>query len=635
MRINEECLVITKIHGWGICLLSSLVFSLVAAAAPTVHLDRRGERWAASTLHKMTLEEKVGQMIMVWAHVQFLNVQSPDYLHLVDEMNKYHLGGFGVTVEVDETGLVRSQPFEAAFLTNSLQKQSKYPLFFAADFERGLAMRLAGATDFPSAMAFGAAGDAALAREFGRISAMESRAIGIQWNWFPVADINSNPANPIINTRSFGQDPAQVSAMVDAYIEGAHSTGLLTTVKHFPGHGDTDTDSHLALARVTASGDRLNSMELVPFRNAIGAGVDSVMVGHITVPAIEPDPNRPASVSSRVITGLLKDQLGFHGLIVTDALDMNGLKRVFSGTESEIAGQEAVAAVLAGNDMVIIPNDLDGAYNGLLQAVKQGKISEQRINERVLKILRMKASVGLNRDRYVDLPSVADTIARPENLAVAQSIADRAITLVADNKNLVPLPLSTTATVQQPSQSSPHDGRTVAVVFTDYARGTDGSRAFISELRNRVPGAMILRVDPSNAGYVSDRVLSAVAQADRVIVLAESVPNARRTTQGKEGGSVGLDVGPLQLLSGIIASAGAKTIVAAFGNPYVAVSVPGIQSYVCTFSDTPASAKSLVGALFGEIPIHGRLPVTIPGMAEQKSGLDRESSQTHADSRRN
>jgi beta-N-acetylhexosaminidase len=578
-------------------------------------------------------------MIMVWAHVQFLNVQSRDYLRLLDEMNKYHLGGFGVTVEVDETGLVKSQPFEAAFLTNSLQKRSKYPLLFAADFERGLAMRLSGPTDFPSAMAFGAAGDPALAREFGRISAMESRAIGIQWNWFPVADVNSNPANPIINTRSFGQDPAQVSAMVDAYIDGAHSAGLLTTVKHFPGHGDTDTDSHLALARVTANTDRLNRLELVPFRSAIGAGVDSVMVGHLTVPAIEPDPNRPASISSRVINGLLKEELGFHGLVVTDAIDMNGLKRIFSGTESEIAGQEAVAAVQAGNDMVVIPGDLEGAYSGLLQALKRGKISVRRIDESVLKILRMKASVGLSRDRYVDLPSVADEIARPENMAVAQSIADRAVTLVVDNKNLVPLPHSTTAAVQPAGQSKVHDGarddRTVAVVFTDYARGTDGSRTFISELRSRLPDAMILRVDGSNASYISARVLSAVAQAGRIIVLAESVPNARRTTQGKEGGSVGLDVGPSQLLSRIVATAGAKTIVAAFGNPYVAVSVPGIQSYVCTFSDTPSSAKSLVGALFGEIPIHGRLPVTLPGVAEEKSGLDRESTQNHAEVRRN
>ncbi|HEY2469024.1 MAG TPA: glycoside hydrolase family 3 protein [Terracidiphilus sp.] len=604
---------------------------LLMPAANPVHLDHKGEHWAASTLRKMTIEEKIGQMIMVWAHVQFLNVQSPDYLQLIDEMNKYHVGGFGVTVVVDETGLVRSQPFEAAFLTNSLQRQSKFPLLFAADFERGLGMRLSGATDFPAAMAFGAAGDPELARNFGRISALESRAIGIQWNWFPVADVNSNPANPIINTRSFGEDPARVSAMIDAYIEGARSEGLLTTVKHFPGHGDTDTDSHLALARVTASVDRLNSLELIPFRNAIKAGVDSVMVGHLTVPSIEPDPNRPASISSHVITGLLKDQLGFRGLVVTDALDMNGLKQAFSGSEADIAGQEAVEAVLAGNDMVIIPGDLDGAYNGLLQAVKLGKVPEKRIDESVLKILRLKASVGLNRDRFVKMDSVAEAVATPESLATAQTISDRAITLVEDKTHLVPLQGSSTAGMQKAGVSTAkNQARTVAVVFTDLARGSDGSRAFVSELRNRVPDATIFHVDISNAGYVSTNVLDAVKKADRVIVVAESIPSPRRTTKGKEGGSVGLDIGPMQVLSDIIANAGEKTIVAAFGNPYVGLGIPGIQSYLCTFSNTPGSAKSLVSALFGETPIHGRLPVTLPGVAQRQTGLDLESTQRQA-----
>src|ERR1035441_5697805 len=294
------------------------------------------------------------------------------------------LGGFGVTIAGEGGVLLKSQPLEAAMLTNELQKDSKYPLFFAADFERGLSMRLSGATDFPAAMAFGAAGDKELAREFGRISARESRAIGVQWNWFPVADVNSNPANPIINTRSFGSDPAQVGEMVASYIDGARGAGLLTTTKHFPGHGDTDTDSHLGLARTTASVERLDSIELVPFRAAIAAGVDSVMIGHISVPAIEPDPNRPASISSLVVTDLLKKQLGFHGLVVTDALDMGALTRVFSGSDAEISGAEAVEAIRAGNDMVLIPGDLGGAYNGLLDAVKQGKLTQKRIDQSVL-----------------------------------------------------------------------------------------------------------------------------------------------------------------------------------------------------------------------------------------------------------
>ncbi len=599
--------------------------TVCAQAVTPVHLDRKGEKWATSTLRKMTLEEKIGQMIMVWAHMQFLNVESPEYLQLQDAMRTYHVGGFGVTIAAEGGALTKSQPLEAALLTNELQANSKYPLLFAADFERGLSMRLSGATDFPAAMAFGAVGDKELAREFGRISAMESRAIGIQWNWFPVADVNSNPANPIINTRSFGADPAMVSAMLSAYIEGARDAGMLTTAKHFPGHGDTDTDSHLGLARTTASVERLNSFELLPFRAAIAAGVDSVMIGHISVPSIEPDPNRPASISPLVVTGLLKKELGFNGLVVTDALDMGALTRVFSGSDAEISGEEAVAAVLAGNDMVIIPSDLGGAYNGLLSAVNQGKITEQRIDESVLKILRMKASVGLNRSRLVNLAAVPHEVARPESEAVAQKVADRAVTLVADENKLIPLKATAMPAAQAASTPPPPASNVVAVIFTDTPRGSEGARDFVAELRGRIPDATIFYVDGTNSGAQSEAVLAAVKSADRVIAVAESVPSPRRTTQGHAGGSVGMDMGPAQLLANIAQTAGEKTVVAAFGNPYIGSGVAGIQTYLCTFSNTAVSASSLAAALFGEIPIHGHLPVTIPGMATIGAGLDRNS----------
>jgi beta-N-acetylhexosaminidase len=596
-----------------------LMGAACANAAAPVHLDRKGEKWAAATLRKMTLEEKIGQMIMVWAHVQFMNVESPEYLQMQDEMRTYHVGGFGVTIAGEGGVLTKSQPLEAAMLTNELQKGSKYPLLFAADFERGLSMRLAGATDFPAAMAFGATGDTELAREFGRISARESRAIGIQWNWFPVADVNSNPANPIINTRSFGADPKLVGEMDAAYIDGARSAGLMTTAKHFPGHGDTDTDSHLGLARTTASVERLNTMELVPFRAAIAAGVDSVMIGHISVPAIEPDPNRPTSISRLVVTDLLKKQLGFKGLVVTDALDMGALTRVFSGTAAEIAGAEAVEAVRAGNDMVIIPGDLGGAYKGLIDAVKQGKLTEARIDESVLKILRMKAEVGLERNRYVDLNAVDHEVARPESAAVAQKIADHAVTLATDENKLIPL----------------KSAKTVAVLFADTARGSEGGRTFVAELRRRIPDAEVFYVDGMNAGMVSKSVLAAVESAARVVVVAESVPSPRRTTEGHAGGSVGMDMGPAQLLASIVKNTGAKTVVAAFGNPYIGSGVEGIQTYVCTFSNTQVSALSLVAALFGEIPIHGRLPVTIPGLAAIGTGIGRESVTARMEPRHN
>ena len=583
-----------------------------ALAAPPVHLDRKGERWAAATLRKMTLEEKIGQMIVVWAQVQFLNPQSPEYLELRDEMAKYHVGGFGVTDVVEGPQLIMSEPLEAAALTNRLQKDSKYPLLIAADFERGLSMRLVGATAFPAAMAFGATGDKNLAWQFGRISAIESRAIGVEWNWFPIADVNSNPANPIIDTRSFGEDPELVGEMVAAYIEGARSEGLLTTAKHFPGHGDTDTDSHLTLARVPASMDRLNAVELVPFRSAIAAGVDSVMMGHLIVPAIEPDPNRPASVSAHAIKDLLQGQLGFKGLVVTDGLGMAGLTHVFSGTEAEVSSKAAVAAVEAGNDMVLVPGDLGGAYNGLLTAVKRGEISKARIDESVLKILRMKASVGLNENRFVSLANVQEEVARPENVAIAQSVADRAVTLATDADKLVPL-------------AAPQASRIVVVIFSDRPRGSDGGRAFASELHKRAPGATVFFVDASNSSYVFKDVMAAVRDAGSVIAVAESVPNARRTTEGRTGGSANLDAGPMQLLTEMVKKAAAKTIVVAFGNPYTGGSIPGIKTYVCTYSNTVVSATGLARALFGEIPIHGRLPVSIPNLAPRGTGLDRDA----------
>jgi len=590
--------------------LTPLIAIAHAAAAP-VHLDRKGDRWAAATLRKMTLEEKIGQMIMPWARIQFMNEQSPEYLELREEMRKYHVGGFGVTVFTDGPTLLKSEPLEAAVLTNHLQRDSKYPLLLAADFERGLSVRMNGATGFPAAMAFGAADDKELARQFGSITAQEARAVGIHWNWFPVADVNSNPANPIINTRSFGEDPALVGKMVAAYIDGARSEGMLTTVKHFPGHGDTDTDSHLALARSNATMERLNRIELVPFRDAIQAGVDSVMTAHITVPAVETDPNKPASISANVITGLLKEQLGFKGLVVTDALDMGALTHAFSGNLAEISAAEAVAAIQAGNDMVIIPADLDGAYNGLLNAVKQGKISQKRIDESVLKILRLKASVGLDRTRLVNLESVERIIARPENLAIAQTIADRGITLVSDPGKLLPLHASTA-----PSS-------TVAVIFTDNARTSEGGRAFAHALHQKVPNATVIYVDDSNAGFISQQVLASVDKATTVIAVAEAVPSARRTTDGQAKGSVDLDQNAAQLLADILKTAAGKTVVTAFGNPYIGTQIPGIQTYLCTFSDTPGSAVSLVRALFGEIPIHGRLPVTLPGLAQRGAGLDR------------
>lgn len=585
-----------------------LLASLAATAQAPLPLDAKGESWARTTLAGMSTEDKVGQMIMVWARVRFENTHSEEFAKLQEAMRLYHVGGFGVTVPVEDGQLVMSEPLEAAELTNRLQREAKYPLLMAADFERGLSMRLVGATPFPAAMAFGATGDPALAREFGRITALEARAIGIHWNWFPDTDVNSNPANPIIDTRSFSEDPQVVGTMAAAYIAGAHEAGMLTTAKHFPGHGDTDTDSHLALARVHASRARLDALELIPFRAAINAGVDAVMTGHLLVPALEPDLNKPASISSKITTDLLQNELGFRGLIVTDAIDMNGLKQFFHGNEDEIAGQEAVAAVEAGNDMIIIPGSLPGAYQGLLAAVQSGRIAPERIDRSVLKILRMKAEVGLDQNRFVAMNAVSDLVARPENVAVARKVAEEAITLAVDKPKLLPLPITAS---------------TLAVIFSDHAGQREAGRALAHELRQRVPGATVYFVDATNAAYLRDEILAKATTAGRIIAVSESMPTPRAA---HEISSATSDAASRRLLVELVSSAPEKTAVVALGDPYAGNGLPGLASYLCSFSDTPLSAASLIRALYGETPIHGRLPVTIPGVAARGTGLDRAAS---------
>src|ERR1700692_1063036 len=379
-----------------------------------IHQTQKGDKWAEKTLHKLSLEEKIGQVFMIWCRARFLNVQSPEYLQLLDDMQKYHVGSFAMTVDVDGPLLPRSEPYEAAELLNRLQHESKLPLLFAADFERGVPMRLMGATVFPHAMAFGGDGKAEDAEAFGRITAEEARAIGVHWNFFPDADVNSNPVNPIINTRSFGEDPKQVGDLVAAYIKGAHEGGMLTTVKHFPGHGDTATDSHLGVASVNVDRAHLDSIELPPFRQAIAAGVDSVMVAHVTVPALDSDPNHVATISPAIVSDLLEKQLGFKGIIVTDALDMAGLTHLFA---SDI-GREAVEAFKAGNDLLIIPPDLSASYDSMLKAVRSGEISQQRLDRSVLKILKIKGNLGLNKSRTVDLSTIANAVGKPQNIAL-------------------------------------------------------------------------------------------------------------------------------------------------------------------------------------------------------------------------
>lgn len=589
--------------------------------AGPVHLDRDGEKWAGKTLRKLSLEEKVGQLFMIWVRADFLNVNSPAYLQLLDSMNKYHIGSFAMTVRWEPPFLYRSEPYEGADLLNRLQTQSKLPLLVAADFERGVTMRLQGATSFPHAMSFGAAGKAEYAEAFGRITAQESRAVGVQWNFFPDADVNSNPANPIINTRSFGEDPQQVGDLVAAYIRGARANGMMTTAKHFPGHGDTATDSHLSVAQVTGDRKRLNSVELAPFRKAIEAGVDSVMVAHVSVPALEPDANRVATTSPAIVTNLLKQELGFQGIVVTDALDMAGLTRLYAAN----IGRAAVDAFKAGSDLLLIPADLDASYKAVLDAARSGEIPSARLDASVLKLLKAKASLGLHKARLVDLNALTEVVGKPENLAIGQQISDDAVTLVRDNGKLLPLKQSGTVQGGLPYQHVEEvRNSTVAIVLSEDVR-TDSGRVLERAIKSRVPDANVVYVDPRLAAAMSEDVLKAVDQAQAVIAAVYVVPTAGKAMKGANGvtNSVALNDSSGTLLQAILDHAAQKTVVLAMGNPYVAQDFPSIQNYVCTFSNAGVSETSAVKAVFGEIAVRGHLPVSIPNIAQRGAGIER------------
>jgi len=584
--------------------------------AGPIKLDRDGQKWAEKTLRKLSTEEKVGQLFMVWVRAQFLNRDSDTYAQLRDDINRYHIGSFAMTVPVDGPFLIKSEPYEAAMLLNQLQQDSKIPLLFAADFERGLTMRLNGPTIFPHAMAFGAAGKAEYSENFGRITATESRAIGIHWNFFPVADVNSNPANPVINTRSFGEDPQQVGELVAAYIKGAHEGGMLATAKHFPGHGDTATDSHLGVARVSGDLARLKSVELPPFQKAIDAGVDSIMVAHVSVPSLEPDPNRVATISTAVVTDLLKKQMGFQGLVTTDALDMAGLTRLYASN----VGRAAVEAFKAGNDLLLIPADLDASYKAMMQAVTSGEISVARLDESLLKILKTKASLGLPKARQVDIAALATEVGKPQNVAAGQQVADDAVTLVRDNGKLLPLKAAGTVAGGLPYMTTEEiHNHLVVVVLSEDVR-TEAGRMLARQVRSRVPDANVIYVDPRVAAGMTDEVLKAVDEAQAVIAAVYVVP-----TPGGMKNSAAVADATGTLLSKLLEQAASKTAVVAMGNPYVMTDFPGIQNYMCTFSNASISELSAVKALFGEIPIRGHLPVSIPNVAQRGAGIERQA----------
>ncbi len=461
-------------------------------------------------------------------------------------------------------------------------------------------MRVNSTTPWPYNMAFAAAQDLDGVYAEAAGTAREARAMGINWIFAPVADVNNNPDNPIINIRSYGEDPAQVAKFVRAYVLGAHSeklTPVLVTAKHFPGHGDTAQDSHLGLARLEADRQRIDAVELEPFRAAIAAGVDAIMTAHIAVPALEPE-NEPATVSAKILTGLLRQELGFRGITVTDAMDMQGLAAMFGTSEA------TVRALEAGNDVLLMPKRAEDAINGVVAAVQSGRITVRRLDESVAKVLAAKVQLGLSRKRAVDLDGIADLVDSPEAEDRAQQVADHAVTLVTDQKDQLPLR---------------HADSACLITLNENRHGQQGQR-LIEEAKKRAPGMTITALDPGFSQADLAEVTQKTSSCDQIIVAAFVSVSAYR-------GNVALAGFFPDFLNTLIAGKVPVTL-AALGNPYLARTFPNASAYVTTYSPTSSSETSLAKALFGEIAITGRLPVSIPGVA--KIGVGIQLPATHA-----
>jgi beta-N-acetylhexosaminidase len=578
----------------ALAIILLMTLSARAQKTPTAKSRRTGRSsaWVEHTLKKMTLREKIGQMLMPYYFGVFSTTESPDYTQMLHEVDDNHIGGVIIGTIRGPLGIVRSQVYATAVIINEFQRRAKVPLIVGADFEAGTGQRLDEGTNFPAAMAVAATGNPQLAYEEGKVVARESRAAGVQWIFAPVADVNDNPANPIINTRSFGEDPASVSEYVTNFIRGAQDNGALATAKHFPGHGDVSVDSHLTLPTVPGDRKELESMELVPFRAAIAAGVDSIMIGHLAVPALEPDTNVPATLSHNIMTGLLRDEMGFKGLIVTDAMDMGGVTTLYP------PGEAAVRSVEGGADVLLMPPVPDAAMEALVDAVKSGRITEKRVDESVRRILEAKEQLGLDKKRFVDVERINQTFALPEYEQESQEIADRGVTLLRNADNIVPLDATKPMRVLLVSLSAdpdPNPGETLEPA-----------------IRWRVGSLTALRAD-TQYFPVSGLKLPPPDTYD-VAVAALFVRVADRK------GNVAFPDDERDFVNQMLAT-GKPTAILAFGSPYIVGRFPNAKTWVAEFSTNDVSQKAAARALFGQVPFVGQLPVTVPGTAKRGDGL--------------
>ncbi len=529
----------------------------------------------------MSVDEKIGQMLMAQGGIgQFRAIDSEAMTRFRRAITEFHVGA--VHAEVGD-------PAALAVTLNELQAMAKVPLLVSANEEGGAGYALYGATRMPLAMAIGATGDEALAYEAASVAAREGRAVGVNVNFYPVADVNNNPENPIINIRSFGEDPSTVARFIVAYVKGTQDHGQIATAKHFPGHGDVAVDSHLAMPTLDVGRQRLDQIELPPFRAAIDAGIGAFMTAHIWLPQLESEKGLPATLSKNIMTGLLRDDLGFKGILFTDSMGMRGVSAAFEVEDATIR------AVEAGADIVIGSRDLERSYRALQGAVRSGRITEARLDQSVRRILRGKASLRLQegRNRYADLAQLMDTVGTEANRAVAQKIADRAITLVKDEANVLPLRPSPETRVLQINVLDNRSG---------WREGPVG-RILTAELAKRFPRGTTVQVDDETTASEYDLVRKLAAMADALVV-----NGFVRVASYK--GSIDLDRAQMQLLRDLVAL-GKPLVFTAFGSPFVLTHLEDLPAYAVTYDISGTAETAAIRAITGEIPFSGKLPINL------------------------
>lgn len=557
--------------------------SKIAAVDSSVPVQR-SQTWVDSVLHQMSLREKAAQMFIIWTKAGFL---SNDSKQLADNLRYAHdvgVGGFYFS-----NGNAYGFPVNA----NKLQHISKIPLLMTADFEWGAGMRIQEATTFPRAMALGATRDTNFAYEMGKATAQEARALGIQQNYSPDVDVNNNPKNPVINTRSFGEDPKLVSDFARAFIRGTQQEHVIATVKHFPGHGDTEIDTHLEIPSITISRARFDSVELVPFKDAINNGVMSVMISHIHAAAFDDTNALPSTASENIITKLLKEELKFDGLIVTDALAMKGITKLF------LPGESAKRAVKAGADMLVMSPNTDEAIDSLVEAVKRGEITEQRIDRSVKKILQYKQWCGLNINRFVDVNAVSEIVSNNAHRELAKEIARKSITVLGNDDGILPL-------------RNLNGKKILNIVFSD-SEDPEDAKEFHDELFDRKRMELV-RIDPRSNQMEYDDVLKKVKSADLIICQFNFYIRSEAMS--------GWLPKKMTDMMGLITALKKPIIAVSTGNPYIAMDFPKVNAYVITYSSSKSSIEAAAEVIFGEQPAMGKLPITIPGRYRFGEGIE-------------